>query len=929
MRFRETDSPGTDRLPPELTDGLRSMIRRVRRIILVRGIMTSLVALFACSLAIMAVDAGVTIVSSAVRWLLSTAALAIVLATAWHFLARPLLQPLTLTRMARVLETRHPELQERISSAIELLGMGGNASATGSEQLIQLLARDAQVDMGTVMPRREFTGRSLKPVVWSAAIILVVFGLLFAAWPEQTSLLFVRAVAPHLNLADLQGGGLEVEPGDVLRMEGDDLTLRLTVKGRAPMRAELHTEREAGLKSSERMIQVSPEGEDPARYELYYPSVTRSFRYRMRYGAGLTRYYDVTVLPPPAVTHKVITCHYPEYTDRPDLVLPDGASDIAGVEGGRVTIRADFNRKIDGVLLLGDQRLNGTPGDMPGATWTFNLSTNMPDRWALSLQDEHGFTNRLEWAVLKVEPDRAPVVDLQRPRSSKLVLPPYGLLAFACSINEDFGLATSDLVIDPQGFNTEIQRRPLAVTQAGGEYWSGRGGIEMGLLNLGGSRSFKVWISVTDSRPARQGGPQEAKSRIVEVALDATAPRIEDQLRAEQKKDMIDMLRKAAEQLTLAAGQVAEVQEKTVVELLPPAVVEVLTAAQDNAAGAVELMKAAVRVAMQSRFAHLAPRIVWTGREVVEPARAQTAEISVVEPEKRREQSATAITALRNAADLVLALIGIIEEADAALAEIARIEALSDREKSLSARARKEMTPEEKKAWREEQAKVAKALAAEKDLDKDAAEKAQKQMEAAQEAMLKAEKELADKQDKAAGSKPKDSDAKDGKAKAKQMKNAKSKKGKGKGQGKTGKSKGKGKDTKGKDGKGKGKKGSGGKPTPGNPPQEEAAESAAKAAKTMAEMAEQMEAKKMPPSKASPKSIPSMKGGNARGKGTPFNYVPGSFSGPVPGADWARVKGESSAGALADELQDVPAEYRELVRRYFIELAGEDTGNEE
>ena len=109
------------------------------------------------------------------------------LATAWRSLVRPLMRPLTLTRMARVLETRHPELQERISSAIELLSMGGDAAAAGSDQLIQMLARDAQTDMSGVQARTEFTGRSLKPALVCGSVIAGIFALLFVVWPSQTS----------------------------------------------------------------------------------------------------------------------------------------------------------------------------------------------------------------------------------------------------------------------------------------------------------------------------------------------------------------------------------------------------------------------------------------------------------------------------------------------------------------------------------------------------------------------------------------------------------------------------------------------------------------------------------------------------------------------------------------------------------------------
>jgi hypothetical protein len=944
MSSKSSDDLTMAQLPAELTDGLMAMIRRVRRIILVRGMVTSVVVLLACALAIMAIDAGVTIFSSAVRWLLSLCALAIVVATALRSLVRPLMRPLSLTRMARVLETRHPELQERISSAIELLAMGGNAAASGSEQLIQLLAHDAQMDMSGVKPRQEFTGRTLKPVVVSAAVVVGIFALLFVVWPRQTSLLFVRAVAPYVNLSDLQGAGLQPEPGDVLRLEGDALTLRLTVKGRAESRAEVHTERESGLQSSERMFQISPEGEQPVVYELNYPTVTKSFRYRMRYGAGLTRYYSVTVLPPPAATRMTITTRYPDYTRKADLVLPEGARDIVGAAGGSVTIEADFNRETEGVLLLGDRVVKGEATDSLMGKWTFNLSTNMPELWALSLLDKNGFTNQVEWASLKVLPDRAPVVTLQTPGASKLSMPPYGLLSFTCSVNEDFGIAKSSLVFDPQGFNTELQRIPLPLRPGGGEYWAGKSDLEIGLLQLGGSRTFKAWIHVVDTRPASQGGPQEARSRVVEVVVDQASDRLVDQARKKDKAEMIALLRKAAEQLTQAAEQVTLIKEETIVEMLPPPVVKALTEAHDGAAGAGALVSQAAAICDGSLFKTLSQSIRWVAGQSIEPARAHTAEISVVLPAKRRTQADTAIKALEKAASNVLGLIERLDEMEKKLAEIAQVEILAERQKDLANQVRKKMTKEEMEKWRQKQKELAEELAAKRELDRKDSELAQQQMEEAQKAMLEKETEDAKEQEAQAKSKDEKTEAKssdpkgesepgkknDGK-KPEAKKGLKSKKGKGKGQGKKGKSEMKGKDKKTEKDGDKGKKGKGGEgENPPDPGETKPKKKAREAAETLEKMAKNMKMKKLPPTKqAVQDSKKKGKGGNSRGKGEIGDVVPQFFKDGVPNADWARIKSESGSGSLAEALKGVPPEYRDLVRQYFLELANEGEKNQE
>ena len=79
------------------------MIRRVRVILLMRGLLAVAAVAVGAVLAIMAVDAAVVLMLPVVRWGFSLSGLALAAATAWSMLVLPLSRPLTLTRMARVL----------------------------------------------------------------------------------------------------------------------------------------------------------------------------------------------------------------------------------------------------------------------------------------------------------------------------------------------------------------------------------------------------------------------------------------------------------------------------------------------------------------------------------------------------------------------------------------------------------------------------------------------------------------------------------------------------------------------------------------------------------------------------------------------------------------------------------------------------------
>lgn len=729
MNGKQDEPIGVAKLPPELTRRLQFMIRRVRRIVWLRGLLATGAVLLGCALAIMAVDAAVLIFSPAVRWGLSGLGLAATLATAWSTLVRPLARRLTLTRMARVIETRHPELQERISSAIELLSMGGDAASHGSEQLIALLAHDAQADMRAVQPRREFSGRSVKPAMLAAVAMIGVFGLLFAAWPRQTVLLFKRAVAPYEDFASLQGEGLAVEPGDVVRLQGEELFVRLTVKG-GTGRVEVRCKLATGQETVERMHRAAGISSAEGVYEITFPSVTESFRYRVRYGAGLTRYYEVTVLPPPCATRLAVTCQYPAYTKQASRTLPESVRDILGVAGTRVLIDADFNRRADGVVFVGDRRLPGLAKKTPGATWSLVLATNMADRWSMALRDDYGFTGHVETASLKVIPDRAPVVTTLSPHADKLTLPPYGQVTFSFAVSEDFGLTKSELVTAPDAGGEQV--RPFTLQADGKETWSGTQELDLARLQLGGVQQFKVWLRVFDTLPPELGGPQKGESRPVVITLDASAKRIEDQLREEQKKTLQEMLKAAAERLSQGSSQIGGVKALVSEDPLKAAVVQTLTVSQERAATAEDLVKRAADLCDLSYFKSLTPRIRTTASDVIEPARARTSEILFADAQQRPEKAGTAAKALADAAARVLELVAAIDELDKKLDELSKTAELAQREKALAEQANeKKMTQAELEAWKKEQEKISKDLAAQNISDSNAVKSAKDKMDQA------------------------------------------------------------------------------------------------------------------------------------------------------------------------------------------------------
>ncbi|MCC6227465.1 MAG: hypothetical protein IT195_13815, partial [Microthrixaceae bacterium] len=219
----------TQRIPEEIAATLRGLIYRMRRVILLRGLCTVAAVWIVALLGGMAVDAGLVLFSQWTRWLLALCFYGCVGWAVLRFILKPLSTTFSLAGIARVIEMHHPELQERISSAVELITSRDDPGIRGSDALIAELVREAQADALLVRPRQEISLKALRRPVAVAAGAFVILLALTVAWPRQTVRLALRTSAPFLNLPNVRAADLVVEPGDTVLCAGERLRVNVGV----------------------------------------------------------------------------------------------------------------------------------------------------------------------------------------------------------------------------------------------------------------------------------------------------------------------------------------------------------------------------------------------------------------------------------------------------------------------------------------------------------------------------------------------------------------------------------------------------------------------------------------------------------------------------------------------------------------------------
>lgn len=543
-------------LPQPILDKLQSMIRWVRRLLFIRGFFATLAVALCCVLAIMAVDAAVTIFSGTVRWVLSLTGLAITGLAAWWFLIRPLSRKITLTHIARILEIRHPELQERISTAVELMSSEDPNSIKGSEELIEAVVDSAVVDVDAVDPKTEFKPARANRFVTASAICAAIIAILLAIWPQQAWTLLTRAVAPFLDIGNAYAETMTIEPGDIRIAKGEPVTISMSIEHKRLNRAEVRRKLADGTESIERMTLMGEDENGQKKFSLTFPRVEESFQYRVRAGAAVSEYFDVEAVPPPTVEQLSIRYDYPEYTGLESSESISETGEIRALAHTSVTVTALVNKPVwTAKLLHNENREIGEPVTNGNEiSWTFPLTPGMNGTWQLDLADTDGFKNEGSAYPIQTLPDKAPNIVITNPVSRELRLKPSEVLPISYSVSEDYGFSAIDMLVTPGSETTTREiSRDLPERQAATGQWTGDAALQIAALKLSPNENrLKVQLRARDNRPASFDGPGEGISETIIILLDKNAQSLAKQAIDAQKKELEQAIRETKQELERA-----------------------------------------------------------------------------------------------------------------------------------------------------------------------------------------------------------------------------------------------------------------------------------------------------------------------------------------------------------------------------------------
>ena len=376
-----------------------------------------------------------------VRWALLALSLLAAGAGLALLVARPMVERIPLERVARLAETREPELGNLLIAGLQL---GGDEVRPVGQDLIaatieRAAASAAALDPSVVVDRRR---RARLAQIAGASLLLLV--AVFALAPARMGSALERLLAPGRFIPQVGSVKiLAVEPGDATVVAGSDVTVtvRIAPTGaeRAPEGRILHREK-SGPEYVRRM-----ESADGRTYTYAFNRLERETRYRVEIGDSQSERHTLGVVERPEVREVDLACRYPAYTGRADEAFQNVKNrEIRAPVGTSVRIAVRTNRPVAHARV---DFSDGKPLELLEAgeslAGTFTVEKSGSYSVALADADGHRNLNPPSYPIVAV-PDAPPAVRVSAP-GRDLELPVGAALAIAVVATDDYGLKSAAL----------------------------------------------------------------------------------------------------------------------------------------------------------------------------------------------------------------------------------------------------------------------------------------------------------------------------------------------------------------------------------------------------------------------------------------------------------------------------------------------------
>ncbi|MCP5535132.1 MAG: hypothetical protein H7A51_02735 [Akkermansiaceae bacterium] len=746
-----------DKLPSQITERLEAVLRRVRRLQFFRGMLGVLTLTLASVSVLMAADYLFAPLSSSIRWALFFGLVLVTAGSFWRLFLKPLNRKIELLQVARWLEVKHPGIQERISTSLELVG----SSRPGvSENLLKELVHEAELDVKDLNPVLEVRSKKVLAWFWPAAGLVTAFVMLFSIWPEQIGRLFVRAVAPFSQAGNAGAIAFDIVPGNLEVLENDKIEIKVLYQGSEDDVLTLETTRENGDVTRERLhFSTKEDGKHVAVYQL--ATARESFSYRVTAGRNESDAYKVTVWPQPRLARLDVNYNYPDYTGWAPVRHQLDPKGVQAIVGTRIHLNGTPNTPVDsGTFLIDGKEISPVKieGSATGGRISidFPMDGNQSGVGTIVLKHRLGHVIEAARFPVKALPDEAPVVSILTPVKRELRVKPSDQFTITYQVLEEVGLQTAELLVEINGNQAAPlpQLLPTKVKRSKKPLWNGEIPVYVGALieQHPKAREVKLKLRIKDNRPDKLGGANIGESETIVLKISRSAESLVRQELRAQESDIRETAEAAARDIREAKQKMDAHREDIKQEELPKHTQKQLEEARDKLAKA---EKALEELAERMENTVHAPKADKAGKaaEKVKEAREKL-ETSPLQdtPEEKQQQLDHARKAADEALEEIEKMRQEIEKDRQQVEDVAKLNELAQKERDLARQADKQadaqdqqQTPENKQEARQQERQQQKAADDWKQKQREVQEELRREVNERPEAKAEAAKKQAEK----------------------------------------------------------------------------------------------------------------------------------------------------------------------------------------
>ena len=388
------------------------------------------------------------------EWMLSgVLALAVLIPAAMFLLLRRRSAHITDTQVALFIEENHPNLEDRLNSAVQ-------APGKADQEVVTALLQDAAQQVRNLAPR-SMIGR-LRARLWIASSLTIACACLVVGLtkldrlqldtPPQTS---VRT--PYLTVSP---GNVEVDQGETVPIiatlrsgERDDILLVHQDPGGEWVRQPMTAGRESGA------------------YLAEITNIQHDVQYYIEAGRYRTDPFKLSVYVFPEVSQIDVTYESPDYANLP-VRTQENEGDIEGLKGSRVTVNVRTNDVTESAVLSLENGGEIALSRVGSGQFRGRFDLLEEDRYTVQLRDEQTRENRFPrtYLITPVE-DSRPDITLKEPGRDLRANAVQEVL-IAADASDDYGINSFDLRYSVNG-DPEVSIDLLEtenVTEATGEH---------------------------------------------------------------------------------------------------------------------------------------------------------------------------------------------------------------------------------------------------------------------------------------------------------------------------------------------------------------------------------------------------------------------------------------------------------------------------